>query len=104
MKVRIIEEKWGINRRTGKKSVEKTEEQIVVPRAGLQLLFTKGNRCFVINGVSESVVDISMKNKNPDFDKNWKLSLNETIKHRPRSFDGGYQYQIDLLEENEWGN
>ena len=105
MKLRIIEERWGINRKTGLKSVEKTDEQAVVPTAGMEMFFTIGKRRFVIDYVGDDFIEITIKNKNSNFDKSWKLLVNEIIKYRTRSFDGGYQYKIVFLEEDkDWRN
>ena len=45
MKFRIIEEAWGINRKTGERKVRRTAERIFTPEAGQIIEFPLGRRC-----------------------------------------------------------
>ena len=44
MKFRIIEEAWGINRKTGERKVRRTAERIFTPEAGQIIEFPLGRR------------------------------------------------------------
>ena len=46
MKFRIIEEAWGINRKTGERKVRRTAERIFTPEAGRIIEFPLGRHCF----------------------------------------------------------
>ena len=61
MKFRIIEEAWGINRKTGERKVRRTAERIFTPEAGQIIEFPLGRRRFGIVSADEERVVRTMK-------------------------------------------
>ena len=56
MKLRITEEMWGINHRTGESSVRKTDEKKLDCAANAAVTFEKGHRSLFIGEVTENSV------------------------------------------------
>ena len=61
MKFRIIEEAWGINRKTGERKVRRTAERIFTPEAGQIIEFPLGRRRFGIVSADEERVVLRVK-------------------------------------------
>ena len=61
MKFRIIEEAWGINRKTGERKVRRTAERIFTPEAGQIIEFPLGRRGFGIVSADEERVVLRVR-------------------------------------------
>ena len=97
MKIKIKETSWGINRMTGKYS-EKTTADVTFPcELGDIPEFGNGKRHFTIDEVGEISIGISVHCADPKYNKTWTIKKGEEIIYRPRSFDGGYFYNIKLI-------
>ena len=97
MKIRIEEEMWGINSRTGKSSVRKILSTTIPCEIGLINIVFNNERRFIIDKIDNEEVTITMKCKNEKFNKTWIVTNVEGVFYRPLSFDGGYQYRIKLI-------
>lgn len=64
MKFRIIEEAWGINRKTGERKVRRTAERIFTPEAGQIIEFPLGRRRFGIVSADEERVVLRVQCEN----------------------------------------
>ena len=69
MKFRIIEEAWGINRKTGERKVRRTAERIFTPEAGQIIEFPLGRRRFGIVSADEERVVLRVQCENSDDEK-----------------------------------
>ena len=96
MKLKITEEAWGINHRTGKSSVRKTDEKTFDCVAGELPPFETGRRSFTIDEVTEEGITLSVHCANEKYNKTWKLKKGEGAFYRPMSMDGGYQYTFKV--------
>lgn len=97
MKLRITEEMWGINHRTGESSVRKTDEKKLDCSENSTVTFEKGHRSFFIGEVTENSVSVTIRCANERYNKTRTLEKGETVFYRPRSMDGGYQYRIRAM-------
>ena len=97
MKLRITEEMWGINHRTGESSVRKTDKKKLDCAANAAVTFEKGHRSFFIGEVTENSVSVTIRCANERYNKTWTLEKGKTVFYRPRSMDGGYQYRIRAM-------
>lgn len=95
MILRIIEECWGIDRKTGEKSSKKTDEKIVEAVSGIQIKMSIGRRLFQIDQVSEQSICVSViYENNPIASRTFEIEKGERMIYRPRSIDGGYKYYL----------
>lgn len=92
MKMKITEEAWGINHRTGKSNVRKTDEKSFDCIAGESVVFETGRRSFTVDAVTAESVTLSVHCANVKYNKTWELKKGEGAFYRPMSMDGGYQY------------
>ncbi len=94
MKLRIIEEFWSINRRTGERNTKITDNRAFEPIVGSVLEFPTGRRRFTIDDVNEESITVTIHYANTASNKTWEISAGDSQFYRPRSIDGGYQYHI----------
>lgn len=92
MKLKITEEFWGVDRRSGKGGTKKTDEITAECAPGAELIFEKGRRRFVIDEVSGESVTFSVRYADEKYNKTWTIPKGEGAFYRPLSMDGGYQY------------
>ena len=89
MKFRIIEEAWGINRKTGERKVRRTAERIFTPEAGQIIEFPLGRRRFGIASADEERVVLRVQCENSDDEKEFIIECGAGGFYNPRSCDGG---------------
>lgn len=97
MKLKIIETAWGINRMTGGYRERITADVSFPCVVGDVPSFGKGGRHFVIDEVTENSVSLSVICADPKYNKTWIIEKGNEVIYRPRSFDGGYFYQIKTV-------
>lgn len=95
MKLKITEEAWGINHRSGGSSIRKTDEKTYDCVIG-ELPPFKNGKLFVIDEVTEDSVTFSVHCANEKYNKTWTLKKGESQFYRPLSMDGGYQYTFKV--------
>ena len=100
MKLRIIEERWGINRKSGERSTRITDNRAFAPEIGSALDFPTGRRHFTIDAVDENSITVTVHYENTASNKTWVIAKGESQFYRPRSMDGGYQYRL-IYEDEE---
>ncbi len=94
MKLRIIEECWGINRRTGERSTKQTDEKLV-NAVGTIIEMTTGRRKFHIDAVSEDSITVTVVYaNNPTANVTFTIAKGESVSYQPMSRDGGYKYTL----------
>ena len=99
MRLKLIEKCWGINRRTGEKRMEQTDEKVVDASVGCIIHMPKGRRVFQIDAVNEDFICVSViYENNPKANKTFEIEKGENIIYRPKSLDGGYQYILSYEE------
>lgn len=95
MKLRIIEECWGINRRTGERSTNRTDEKLVNAALETVIEMPIGRRKFHIDAVSEDSITVSVVyDNNPAANKTYEIIKGESVLYKPMSRDGGYKYTL----------
>lgn len=95
MKLRIIEEFWGINRRTGNRSTMQTDDKTFSPVAQTVIEMPTGRRKFHIDAVDENSITITViYENNPTANKTFEIVKGESVLYRPISRDGGYKYTL----------
>ena len=95
MKLRIIEECWGINRRTGERSNKQTDEKLVNAALETVIEMPIGRRKFHIDAVSEDSITVSVVyDNNPAANKTYEIIKGESVLYKPMSRDGGYKYTL----------
>ena len=95
MNIRIVEECWGINHRTGKRSNIKTDEKVFEPVIGAVMDMPIGRRKFIVDAVDDIGVTVTVHyDNNPSANKTWRIVNGESVNYRPMSVDGGYKYTI----------
>ena len=95
MKLRIIEECWGINRRTGERSTNRTDEKLVNAAPETVIEMPIGRRKFHIDAVSEDSITVSVVyDNNPSANKTYEIIKGESVLYKPMSRDGGYKYTL----------
>lgn len=94
MKLRIKEAFWGINRKSGERSVRQTDMKIFEPVIGSVMEFPTGRRRFTIDAADENSITVTVHYENTANNKTWIINAGESQFYRPRSMDGGYQYDI----------
>ena len=95
MKLRIIEECWGINRRTGERSNKQTDEKLVDVVVGAVIEMPIGRRKFSVDTVStESITVTVVYENNPAANKTHEIVKGESVLYQPMSRDGGYKYTL----------
>lgn len=95
MKLRIIEECWGINRRTGERSTNRTDEKLVNAAPETVIEMPIGRRKFHIDAVSEDSITVSVVyDNNPAANKTYEIIKGESVLYKPMSRDGGYKYTL----------
>ena len=97
MKLKIKETAWGINRVAGGYRERVTADVSVPCEIGDIPDFGKGKRHFTIDEVSETGISLSVHCADPKYNKTWTINKGEEITYRPRSFDGGYFYEFELI-------
>lgn len=100
MKLRIIEEVWGINRSTGKRSVRTISNKAFEPSVGSVLKFTSSGRYFTIDDICKDNITVTVHCKNTEYNKILKINKGESAVYNPRSIDGGYKYRLVYEDEN----
>lgn len=103
MKFRIIEEAWGINRKTGERKVRRTAERIFTPEAGQIIEFPLGRRRFGIVSADEERVVLRVQCENSDDEKEFIIECGAGGFYNPRSCDGGYRYLFDFDTDEPQG-
>ena len=58
MNIRIVEERWGVNHRTGSRSSSQTEEKIFEPVVGATLNMPIGRRKFIVDASDDIAIII----------------------------------------------
>ena len=96
MKFRIIEEAWGVNRKTGERKVRRTAERIFTPEAGQIIEFPLGRRRFSIVSADEERVVLRVQCENSDDEKEFIIECGTGGFYNPRSCDGGYRYLFEF--------
>ena len=95
MKLRIIEECWGINRRTGERSNKQTDEKLVNAVAGTVIEMPAGRRKFSVDAVSTDRITVTVVyENNPAANKTYEIVKGESVLYKPMSRDGGYKYTL----------
>ena len=95
MRIRIVEECWGINHRTGKRSSTQTDEKVFELIVGTVMNMPIGRRRFIVDAVDDIGVTITVNyENNPSANKTWVIAKGESVNYRPMSVDGGYKYTI----------
>ena len=95
MKLRMIEECWGINRRTGERSTNKTDEKLVNAALETVIEMPIGRRKFHIDAVSENSITVTVVyENNPAANKTYEIIKGESVLYKPMSRDGGYKYTL----------
>ena len=101
MNIRIVEECWGINRRTGKQSSAKTDDKVFTPIVGTAIDMPIGRRSFIVDDVGDIGVTVTVHyENNPSANKTWVIAKGESVNYRPMSMDGGYKYTITYENES----
>ena len=96
MKFRIIEEAWGVNRKTGERKVRRTAERIFTPEAGQIIEFPLGRRRFGIVSADEERVVLRVQCENSADEKEFIIECGAGGFYNPRSCDGGYRYLFEF--------
>lgn len=99
MKLRIVEEAWGINRATGESTVCTKSNTLYEASAGLTITISNG-RYFTVDDINDSIITVTVHNSNPDRNKTWKIENGKSVFYFPRSMDGGYRYHIVYEDES----
>lgn len=100
MRLRIVEELWGIDRRTGKRSVNTTDNRVFPVVAGPELLeMPKGGRRFTIDAVDASGITVTVHCRNQAASRSWVIPAGESRFYLPHSMDGGYRYRLFYEDE-----
>lgn len=99
MKLRIKETAWCIDRTSGGYSERLTADVCFPCETGNICDVGKGKRHFTIDDVTENSVGFSVHCADPKYNKTWIIKKGEEITYRPRSFDGGYFYDIKLIQD-----
>ena len=100
MRVRIVEEFWGINRRTGERSTRQTDEKTFMPVVGSIMEMPTGRRKFSVDVVDEDSVTVTVfYENNPTANKTMLITKGDSVVYRPVSRDGGYKYTIFYEDE-----
>lgn len=95
MKIRIIEECWGINRSTGERFTNRTDDQLADAVEGTVIEMPTGRRRFTVDAVGENSVTVSVcPQNNSSVRKTLEVTKGENVSHRPRGMDGGYKYLL----------
>ncbi len=95
MKLRIIEECWGIKRRTGERSNKQTDEKLVNAVVGTVIEMPTGRRKFSMDAVStDSIIVTVVYENNPAANKTYEIVKGESVLYKPMSRDGGYKYTL----------
>lgn len=95
MKLRIIEECFGISRRTGERSTRQTDEKLVDATMATVIEMPAGRRKFHIDAVSEDSITVTViYDNNPAANKTYEIVKGESVLYRPMSRDGGYKYTL----------
>ena len=95
MKLRIIEECWGINRRTGERSNKQTDEKLVNAVVGTVIEMLAGRRKFSVDAVSADCITVTVVyENNPAANKTYEILKGESVLYKPMSRDGGYKYTL----------
>ena len=100
MKFRIIEEAWGVNRKTGERKVRRTAERIFTPEAGQIIEFPLGRRRFGIVSADEERVVLRVQCENSADEKEFIIECGTGGFYNPRSSDGGYRYLFEFDAKN----
>ena len=103
MKFRIIEEAWGINRKTGERKVRRTAERIFTPEAGQIIEFPLGRRRFGIVSADEERVVLRVQCENSADEKEFIIECGTGGFYNPRSCDGGYRYLFEFDTDEPQG-
>ena len=99
MKLRIIEECWGINRRTGERSTNQTDDKLVNAVAETVIEMPIGRRKFHVDDVSEDCITVTVVyENNPAANKTYEIIKGDSVLYKPMSRDGGYKYTISNEE------
>lgn len=95
MKLRIVEECWGINRRTGERSTSQTDEKLINAVTETVIEMPTGRRKFHIDAVSKDSIIVSVVyENNPMANKTYEIIKGESVLYKPMSRDGGYKYTL----------
>ena len=95
MTIRIIEEGWGVDRKTGNGSSRITCDRVVKISSPIAIRISVGKRDFMVVTDAEGVANVTVINdNNPLQSKSWTISRGESVKYTPVSRDGGYKYTI----------
>lgn len=96
MKFRIIEEAWGINRKTGERKVRRTAERIFYPGGGADNRISARRRRFGIVSADEERVVLRVQCENSADEKEFIIECGTGGFYNPRSCDGGYRYLFEF--------
>ena len=95
MKLKIVEECLGINRRTGERSTRQTDEKLINAAVETVIEMPIGRRKFHIDDVSENSITVTVVyENNPDANKTYEIIKGESAVYKPMSRDGGYKYTL----------
>lgn len=97
MKLRIVEDCWGINRITGEKNTRQTDDKLVDAVAETVVEMPVGRRKFHIDDVREDSITVTVVyENNPSANKTYEIVKGESVLYRPVSRDGGYKYTLSF--------
>lgn len=94
MKLRIIEEVWGVNRITGKRSFHTNANRVCEPSIGSVVNFSSSARYFTIDDICKDNITVTVHCKNTAYNKTLKITKGKSTVYCPRSIDGGYKYRL----------
>ena len=102
MKIHIVEERWSVDRKTGIRSTEQTDEMFFEPSVGAVIEMPIGRRKFIVDAVDVDGITVTAHyENNPSADKTMVISRGENVVYRPMSRDGGYKYTFAIEEISE---
>lgn len=94
MKLRIIEECWGIDKITGERNTQQTDEKSE-NTVGNVIEMPTGKRKFHIDAVSEESITVTVVyDDNPAANVTFAIAKGENVLYQPMSRDGGYKYTL----------
>lgn len=95
MKLRIKETAWAINRMAGGYREELPLMYAFPVKPGSFPILEKASGILPLMRLRKQY-QFSVHCADPKYNKSWKINKGEEITYKPRSFDGGYFYDIKL--------
>lgn len=104
MKLRIVEEVWGINRASGKSSVRTKSNKlydIMLSENEFKARCKYGTRYFTVDKITSDKLTVTVHNADTAKNKTWEIEKGRSMFYCPRSSDGGYRYFLAYEDEND---